>query len=198
MALFPMFLKLESRSTLVVGAGMIATPKIESLLQAGARVRVAAPEASETVAQWAPEGRIELIAKSFEPADLSDVFLAIVATSSREVNAKVFEEARLRKILCNVVDDPEHCDFYYPSVVRRGKLQLAISTEGQSPALAQKLRLELEAQYGPEYEQWVEQLGAERTRLFQSDIDPEVRRRRLHELAAGNPTAPEVKDARSG
>jgi precorrin-2 dehydrogenase / sirohydrochlorin ferrochelatase len=196
MALFPMFLKLESRSTLVVGAGMIATPKIESLLQAGARVRVVAPEASETVAQWAREGRIELIAKSFEPADLSDVFLAIVATSSREVNAKVFEEARLRKILCNVVDDPEHCDFYYPSVVLRGKLQLAISTEGQSPALAQKLRLELEAQYGPEYEQWVEQLGAERTKLFQSDIDPEVRRRRLHELAAGKPAAPEVNDAR--
>ncbi|HEY1800377.1 MAG TPA: bifunctional precorrin-2 dehydrogenase/sirohydrochlorin ferrochelatase [Terriglobales bacterium] len=196
MTLFPMFLKLEGRSTLVVGAGAIATPKIESLLQAGARVRVVAPQASETVARWAQEGRMELVAKSFDSADLNDVFLVIVATSSREVNANVFEEARSRKILCNVVDDPEHCDFYYPSVVRRGKLQLAISTEGQSPALAQKLRLELEEQYGPEYEQWVEQLGAERAKLFQSDIDPEVRRRRLHELAAGKPTAPEVKDAR--
>jgi precorrin-2 dehydrogenase/sirohydrochlorin ferrochelatase len=196
MALVRMFLKLEGRSTLVVGAGTIATPKIESLLQAGARVRVVAPQASEAVSQWAQEGRIELVVKTFDPADLNDVFLVIVATSSRQVNANVFEEARSRKILCNVVDDPEHCDFYYPSVVRRGKLQLAISTEGQSPALAQKLRLELEEQYGPEYEQWVEQLGAERTKLFQSDIDPEVRRRRLHELAAGNPTAPEVKDAR--
>ena|SRR6185437_3916108 len=196
MALFPMFLKLQGRSTLVVGAGTIATPKIESLLQAGARVRVVAPQASEAVSRWAQEGRIELVAKNFDSADLTDVFLAIVATSSREVNAKVFEETRLRKILCNVVDDPEHCDFYYPSVVRRGKLQLAISTEGQSPSLAQKLRLELEEQYGPEYEQWVEQLGAERTRLFQSDIDPEVRRRRLHELAAGKPTAPEVNNAR--
>jgi len=191
-----MFLKLQGRSTLVVGAGTIATPKIESLLQAGARVRVVAPQASEAVSRWAQEGRIELVAKNFDSADLTDVFLAIVATSSREVNAKVFEETRLRKILCNVVDDPEHCDFYYPSVVRRGKLQLAISTEGQSPSLAQKLRLELEEQYGPEYEQWVEQLGAERTRLFQSDIDPEVRRRRLHELAAGKPTAPEVNNAR--
>jgi precorrin-2 dehydrogenase len=196
MALFPMFLKLEGRSTLVVGAGTIATPKIESLLQAGARVRVVAPQASEAIAQWAQEGRIELISKLFEPADLNDVFLVIAATSSREVNAEVFKEARSGKILCNVVDDPEHCDFYYPSVVRRGKLQLAISTEGQSPALAQKLRLELEEQYGPEYEQWVEQLGAERAKLFQSDIDPEVRRRRLHELAAGKPTAPEAKDVR--
>src|SRR6185312_14885432 len=189
MALFPMFLKLEGRSTLVVGAGTIATPKIESLLQAGARVRVVAPQASEAVADWAKAGRIELVKKTFDASDLNDAFLVIVATSSREVNANVFQEARSRKILCNVVDDPEHCDFYYPSVVRRGKLQLAISTEGQSPALAQKLRLELE-------EQWVEQLGAERAKLFQSDIDPEVRRRRLHELAAGKPTAPEVKDAR--
>lgn len=193
MALFPMFLKLEGRSTLVVGAGTIATPKIESLLQAGARVRVVAPQASETVTKWAQDGQIELVTKSFEPSDLQDVFLVIVATSSREVNANVFEEARLRKILCNVVDDPEHCDFYYPAVVRRGKLQVAISTEGQSPALAQKMRLELEEQYGPEYEQWVEQLGAERAKLFQKEMDPEERKRLLHELASKKP---EVKDAR--
>jgi siroheme synthase-like protein len=188
-----MFLKLEGRSTLVVGAGTIATPKIESLLQAGARVRVIAPQASEVVRQWAESGQIEWLAKSFEPSDLNEVFLAVVATSSREVNANVFQEARLRKVLCNVVDDPEHCDFYYPSVVRRGKLQVAISTEGQSPALAQKMRLELEEQYGPEYEQWVEQLGAERAKLFQIDMDPAERRRLLHELASRKP---EVKDAR--
>lgn len=193
MTLFPMFLKLEGRSTLVVGAGTIATPKIESLLQAGARVRVIAPQASEVVRQWAESGQIEWLAKSFEPSDLNEVFLAVVATSSREVNANVFQEARLRKVLCNVVDDPEHCDFYYPSVVRRGKLQVAISTEGQSPALAQKMRLELEEQYGPEYEQWVEQLGAERAKLFQIDMDPAERRRLLHELASRKP---EVKDAR--
>lgn len=193
MTLFPMFLKLEGRSTLVVGAGTIATPKIESLLQAGARVRVIAPQASEVVRQWAESGQIEWLARAFEPSDLNDIFLAVVATSSREVNAHVFQEARLRKVLCNVVDDPAHCDFYYPSVVRRGKLQVAISTEGQSPALAQKMRLELEEQYGPEYEAWVEQLGAERAKLFQSDMDPAERRRLLHELASRKP---EVKDVR--
>jgi precorrin-2 dehydrogenase/sirohydrochlorin ferrochelatase len=196
MTLFPMFLKLEGRVALVVGAGAIATPKIESLLQAGARVRVVALHANETVARWAQSGRIELVKKAFEPADLDDVFIVIVATSSREVNATVFNEALLRKILCNVVDDPEHCDFYYPAVVRRGKFQVAISTEGQSPALAQKLRLELEKQYGPEYEQWIEELGAERTKLFQSDMDPEQRRLLLHKLADGKPSRLEVKDAR--
>jgi precorrin-2 dehydrogenase/sirohydrochlorin ferrochelatase len=193
MTLFPMFLKLAGRSALVVGAGVVATPKIESLLQAGARVRVVAPEASETVQQWAQDGRIELATKVFEPADLDNVFIAVVGTSSREVNAQAFQEARLRNILCNVVDDPEHCDFYYPAVVRRGKLQVAISTEGQSPALAQKMRLDLEEQYGPEYEQWIEHLGSERAKLFQKDIDPEERKRLLHELASGKPEVPNAR-----
>jgi precorrin-2 dehydrogenase/sirohydrochlorin ferrochelatase len=188
-----MFLKLAGRSALVVGAGVVATPKIESLLQAGARVRVVAPEASETVQQWAQDGRIELATKVFEPADLDNVFIAVVGTSSREVNAQAFQEARLRNILCNVVDDPEHCDFYYPAVVRRGKLQVAISTEGQSPALAQKMRLDLEEQYGPEYEQWIEHLGSERAKLFQKDIDPEERKRLLHELASGKPEVPNAR-----
>jgi precorrin-2 dehydrogenase / sirohydrochlorin ferrochelatase len=193
MTLFPMFLKLEGRSALVVGAGTVATPKIESLLQAGARVRVVAPQASEAVLQWAKDGRIELVTKAFEPSDLDDVFIAVVGTSSREVNAQAFHEARLRNVLCNVVDDPEHCDFYYPAVVRRGKLQVAISTEGQSPALAQKMRLELEEQYGPEYEPWIEHLGAERAKLFQKDMDPEERKRLLHELAKGKPEVPNAR-----
>ena len=193
MTLFPMFLKLEGRSALVVGAGAVATPKIESLLQAGAKVRVVAPQASEAVLQWAQDGRIDLITKVFEPSDLDHVFIAVVGTSSREVNAQAFHEARLRNILCNVVDDPERCDFYYPAVVRRGKLQVAISTEGQSPALAQKMRLELEEQYGPEYEQWIDQLGAERAKLFQKDMDPEERKRLLHKLASGKPEVPNAR-----
>jgi precorrin-2 dehydrogenase len=196
MALFPMFLKLEGRSCLVVGAGTIATPKIESLLQAGASIHVVAPHADATVVEWAGAGRIRLSDRVFDPADLNDVFLVIGATSSRQVNENIFEEARRRNVLCNIVDDPPHCDFYYPAVVRRGKLQLAISTEGQSPALAQKLRVELEKQYGPEYEQWVEELGKERAALFQSDLDPEMRRRLLHELASRKPSPAEVEDAR--
>jgi precorrin-2 dehydrogenase/sirohydrochlorin ferrochelatase len=83
-----------------------------------------------------------------------------------------------------VVDDPEHCDFYYPAVVRRGDLQLAISTKGQSPALAQRIRRELEMQFGPEYGAWLEELGRARQQLFASKIDPEQRRRLLHELAS--------------
>src|SRR5207237_5299025 len=177
MSLFPMFVKLEGRSCLVVGAGTVGEPKIRSLLDASASVRVIAPRTTSVVAGWAQAGTITWEAREFNTSDLDGVFLVIAATSSREVNEAIFLDAQRRNVLCNVVDDPEHCDFYYPAVVRRGDLQLAISTAGESPALAQKLRRELESQYGPEYEGWVEQLGERRRELFGRDILPEDRQR---------------------
>jgi precorrin-2 dehydrogenase / sirohydrochlorin ferrochelatase len=190
--LFPMFLKLEGRPCLVVGAGTVAEGKIGSLLLAGATVRVVAPQANVAVQEWARTGVIRWESREFCPLDLDGVFLVIAATSSKEVNGSVFREAQRRNVLCNVVDDPEHCDFYYPAVVRRGQLQIAISTAGESPAFAQKLRRQLESQYGPEYESWVERLGTARRELFARDINPEERRRQLHELASQRPVAAEL------
>ncbi len=184
MTLFPMFMKLEGRSCLVVGAGTIGEPKIGSLLASGASVRVVAFTATAAVAEWAKTKAITWEARAFNSSDLDGVFLVIAATNSPDVNAAIFREAGQRNILCNVVDDPEYCDFYYPAVVRRGDLQLAISTNGHSPALAQRIRRELEAQFGPEYGEWLEQLGAIRQELFASRIDPEERRHLLHELAS--------------
>jgi precorrin-2 dehydrogenase/sirohydrochlorin ferrochelatase len=184
MTLFPMFMKLEGRSCLVVGAGTVGEPKIDSLLASKASVRVIAPRATPAVAEWAQSGAITWEARDFNSSDLDGVFLVIAATFSREVNEAIFREARQRNILCNVVDDPEHCDFYYPAVVRRGELQLAISTNGHSPALAQRIRRELEIQFGPEYGEWLEELGRARQQLFASKIDPDERRRLLHELAS--------------
>jgi len=182
-----MFLKLEGRRCLVVGAGTVAAGKISNLLLSGAEVRVVAPSANGAVREWVRTGAIGWENREFSPADLDRAFLVIVATSSKEVNQAVFREAQSRRVLCNVVDDPEHCDFYYPAVVRRGQLQIAISTAGESPALAQKLRRELEIQFGPEYETWVEQLGRVRRELFAQDIDAEERRRKLHKLASEPP-----------
>jgi precorrin-2 dehydrogenase/sirohydrochlorin ferrochelatase len=184
MTLFPMFMKLEGRSCLVVGAGTVGEPKINSLVTAGASVRVVALHATAAVAEWAQAGAITWEARAFNSADLDGTFLVIAATNSSDVNAAIFHQARQRNILCNVVDDPEHCDFYYPAVVRRGDLQLAISTKGQSPALAQRIRRELEMQFGPEYGAWLEELGRARQQLYASKIDPEQRRRLLHELAS--------------
>jgi precorrin-2 dehydrogenase / sirohydrochlorin ferrochelatase len=188
-SLFPMFLKLEGRACLVVGAGTLAEGKIDGLLLSGAAVRVVAPRANAAVEEWARTAAICWEAREFSPADLDGMFLVIVATSSKDLNKAVFREAQRRNVLCNVVDDPEHCDFYYPAVVRRGQLQIAISTAGESPALAQKLRRELETQYGPEYESWIKHLGRARRELFARNIDAEERRHRLHELASEPPVA---------
>jgi precorrin-2 dehydrogenase / sirohydrochlorin ferrochelatase len=184
MTLFPIFMKLEGRSCLVVGAGTVGEPKISSLIEAGASVRVVALHATTAVTEWAEAGAIAWEARAFNNADLDHTFLVIAATNSRDVNAAIFYEARQRDIQCNVVDDPEYCDFYYPAVVRRGDLQIAISTNGRSPALAQRIRRELEIQFGPEYGEWLEELGRARQQLFASKIDPEERRRLLHELAS--------------
>jgi precorrin-2 dehydrogenase / sirohydrochlorin ferrochelatase len=184
MNLFPMFLKLEGRSCLVVGAGQIGESKIRSLLVAGATVRVVAPRVTPAVVAWERAGVLAWQAREFESADLDSTFLVVAATSAIEVNDAVYREARRRQILCNVVDDPDRCDFYYPAVVRRGDLQIAISTAGKSPALAQRLRREFEAQLAPIYAGWIEELGRVRKQLFGRRLNPEDRRKRLHELAS--------------
>src|SRR5437763_7651817 len=113
--MFPIFLKLEGRRCLVVGAGTVAEGKIRGLLQAGASVQVVAPQAVWQVQKWAWEGVVSWKARAFQPSDLDPVFLVVAATSLSEVNARIFKEAQARKVLCNSVDDPENCDFYYPA-----------------------------------------------------------------------------------
>jgi precorrin-2 dehydrogenase/sirohydrochlorin ferrochelatase len=184
MPLFPISLKLRGRLCVVVGGGVIAESKIQSLLAAEAHVVVVAPEVTETVAAWARAGQIEWQVKAFATDDLCGAFLVVAGTSSPQVNHEVFQQCEAERILCNVVDDPEFCHFYHPAVLRRGALQIAISTEGQSPALAQRLRRELEAQFGPEYEQWLEWLGAARRFLRSEGKDPEETKRLLHQLAS--------------
>jgi precorrin-2 dehydrogenase/sirohydrochlorin ferrochelatase len=179
-----MFVNLRDRLCLVVGGGQIAESKVPGLLAAEAKVRVIAPEVTESLAAQAREGQIEWVGKTFETQDLSGAYLVVAATSATEVNHEVFRAAEARGILCNAVDDPDYCHFYYPSVVRRGALQIAISTEGLSPALAQRLRRELEIQFGPEYEPWVNWLGAARRFLRAKNDDPEETRQLLHQLAS--------------
>jgi precorrin-2 dehydrogenase / sirohydrochlorin ferrochelatase len=183
-SLFPMFLKLAGRTCLVVGAGKIGEPKIAGLLEAGARVRVVAIEASAQVHEWSREGRLELELRPFSPGDFKGVFLAVIATSSRSLNERVYAEAQRRGVLCNVVDVPDLCDFFYPAVVRRGDLQIAISTAGQSPSLAQKIRQQLEKQFGPGYAAWVAELGETRRRILASNLNQERKLELLHSLAS--------------
>jgi precorrin-2 dehydrogenase / sirohydrochlorin ferrochelatase len=183
-SLFPMFLKLEGKQCLVVGAGRVGEPKIGGLLETGARIRVVALDASPMVREWARGGKIELELRAFSEEDLTGAFLAVVATNSRTLNERVYREAQRRGVLCNVVDIPDLCDFFYPAVVRRGDLQIAISTAGQSPSLAQKIRQQLEKQFGPGYAAWVAELGETRNLILASDLDKERKLDLLHSLAS--------------
>ena len=170
--LFPIFLKLAGRHCLVVGAGRIGEGKIRGLLECGARVQVVSPTATKQVLEWAQSGAILWQQRQFQTTDLKQMFVAVAATSSPLVNELVFAEASRRNVLCNVVDVPGRCDFFYPSVVRRGKLQIAISTSGESPTLAQRLRMELEQLIPDEYGDWIEEIGEKRRTFLRSDPDP--------------------------
>jgi len=182
--LFPMFMKLAAKQCLVVGAGKVGEPKIGALIDTGASVHVVAIAASGQVRDWADAGKIELELRTFSENDLHGKFLAVAATASESLNKLIYREAQRRGVLCNVVDVPEYCDFFYAAVVRRGDLQIAVSTAGQSPSLAQKIRQQLERQFGEGYAAWVEQLGETRRLILASDLDQETKWELLHSLAS--------------
>jgi len=182
--LFPIFLKLGGRRCLLVGAGKTAEEKISSLLASGALVTVVAPSATPKIQGWARAEKLVWLKKKFQSQDLDGIFLAVLATSSKAVNRAVFQEAQQRGILCNAVRDRSYCDFYYPAVVRRGPLQIAISTAGHSGALAQRLREELEREFGPEWESWLHWLGEARSSLYADPLSPRRRRTMLRRLAS--------------
>jgi uroporphyrin-III C-methyltransferase/precorrin-2 dehydrogenase/sirohydrochlorin ferrochelatase len=182
--LFPLFLKLAERRCLVVGGGTVSESKMQSLVRCGAFVHVVAPEATRGIRRAAGSGQIVWDARPFLPSDLDGVFLVVGATNSTELHAEIFRLCQDAGILCNMVDEPDRCDFYYPAVVRRGPLQVAISTAGHSPLLAQRLRHELEEQIAPEYGPWIEQIGRQRRELFRANISPENRRSILKDLSS--------------
>jgi precorrin-2 dehydrogenase/sirohydrochlorin ferrochelatase len=183
MSLFPIFLKLAARPCVVIGAGNIAESKIESLLQAEAHVTVIAPDALPRVQEWAAEGRMTWHRREYAHGDLAGAFLVVAATNTPPVNRAVFADANAANILVNAVDDPPFCDYYFPSVVRRGELQIAISTAGESPALAQRLRKELNAQLPLDTGEWLMELGRLRREVTAVEPIGEERKLLLHELA---------------
>lgn len=182
-ALFPAFIKLAGRPCVVVGAGSVAVSKVTSLLECGAQITVVAPCADEIIEHLAATRKLRWLPRKFAANDLARAFLVIAATSDPGVNRAVFREAQTRGILCNSVDDPPNCDFYFPAVVRRGPLQIAISTSGESPALAQRIRLEIEESLRESLGDWVEEIGEARREILASLPASEARKKLLHRLA---------------
>ena len=145
MGYYPVFLEMKDRPCVVVGGGAVAERKVQGLLTAGARVTVVSPELTPALAALKAEGRLQHVARTYREGDLEGYEVAVVATDDGSVNAGVAREGRKRRVWVNAVDDPPNCDFILPSVIRRGELVIAVSTGGASPALARRLREELEA-----------------------------------------------------
>jgi precorrin-2 dehydrogenase/sirohydrochlorin ferrochelatase len=182
--LFPIFLKLTARPCIVIGAGNLAESKIEAMRVAEAQLTVIAPWACPSIRAMAEAGEIIWHQRPFQAGDIAEnTFLVVTATDAPEVNRAVYLEATSKSILCNAVDDPPYCDFYFPSIVRRGDLQIAISTAGDSPALAQRLRKELNAALPLDTGAWLAELGNLRREVLQLEPLNESRKQLLHTLA---------------
>jgi precorrin-2 dehydrogenase / sirohydrochlorin ferrochelatase len=145
---YPIFIDLREKLAVVVGGGMVAARKVESLVKAGARVKVIAPSVVDEIAKTVD---VSIDLREYEEDDLEGAFLVIAATDSEKINRAVSEEAFQRRIFCNVVDRPELCSFIVPSIVDRGPIKIAISTGGFSPTLSRRLRMLIGKNIGDEY-----------------------------------------------
>jgi precorrin-2 dehydrogenase / sirohydrochlorin ferrochelatase len=183
MAYIPIFLDVTGRECMVVGGGEVAARKVESLLQAGAKVKVVSPGLSSRLSVVAAGGSVMHIARNYQPGDMSGCVMVYAATDDPKLQRDLVAEARALGILINVIDVPELCTFISPAVLNRGDLQIAISTSGASPAFAARLSRTLEDQFGTEYALTLEVLRAARRRLHADEIAPADRMRRLKELA---------------
>lgn len=184
MGFIPIFLQVEGRPCLVVGGGDVARRKVGTLLDAGAVVTVISPELTAGLAREAEAGRISIARRAYRDGDMTGYHLVYAATGDRELQRRLFEEARRLNILINVADSPEFCSFIVPSVLRRGRLQVAISTAGASPATARVVRERMEQWLGDEMEVLVEVMAGARDWLKRREPDASVRARKLGALAA--------------
>jgi siroheme synthase-like protein len=174
---YPAFLDLRGRRCLVIGGGVVALRKVEALLRCGAEVVVIAPELSVELAARVRERRVGHQPREFRFGDLEGAFLVVAATDDQSVNARVFEEADRRGLLVNVVDDPARCTFLVPSAIHRGPITIAISTGGASPALAKRVREQVERAVGPEYGALAALMGELREEVKRAHADESARRR---------------------
>jgi precorrin-2 dehydrogenase/sirohydrochlorin ferrochelatase len=194
MQYYPVSLDIKNRKCLVVGGGPVGTRKVKTLLGCGAKVTVVSPDVSGQLLEFANNGLIVLEKRPYRAIDLRGMFLVIGTTDSEKVNRQISMDAEKLNMLCNIADRPEVCNFILPSIVNRGDLTISISTSGKSPALAKKLRLELEEQFGSEYAEVLRLLGAIREKLLGQKHQPEAHKhlfeqlisRRLLDMIRGN------------
>ncbi len=166
MAYYPIFVDLHDKKVLVVGGGKVAERKVQDLLSYGCEIYIVSPEFTTQLSQLAATGRIHSIPHDAIDKTMNDAFMVIAATSDPKVNSQIASKAKQRGLLINAVDQPGDCTFIMPSTIRRGDLQIAISTAGKSPALAKKIRKEMELTFGPAYASFLDLMGLIRIKLL--------------------------------
>ncbi len=169
MSLYPVNLNITDKLCLVVGGGAVALRKVKSLLAGGAKIRVISPEILFELNVLAQTAKIEWFARGFVEGDVKGAFLVFAATNNSAVQALIEQEAAKYSVLLNSADDPQNSHFHVPAHFRRGKMLITVSTGGGSPALARKIRQQLEVEFVPEYEIVVELLSLIRERVVGLD-----------------------------
>ncbi len=186
MQYYPINLDIKNRKCLIVGGGAVGTRKVNTLLECGARVTVVSPEPTPQLTRLASAGSITLEKRDYRSDDITGMFLVIGATDDESLNHQVSKDAEQAHILCNIADRPEVCNFILPSIVRRGDLVITVSTSGKSPALAKRLRKQLETQFGQEYADFLLLMGAIRKKLLAQAHEPEAHKDLFHKLIESN------------
>jgi len=173
MRYYPVNLDIQNRKCLVVGGGSVGTRKVMTLLKCGAMVTVISPVLTEKLSELADNDTIKWKQRNYQTSDMDGMFLVIGATDDEALNQQIHADAEHLNKLCNIADRPESCNFILPSIIHRGDLILAISTSGKSPAFAKYLRKNLEKEFGAEYAEFLELMGAIRKRLLAEAHAPE-------------------------
>jgi precorrin-2 dehydrogenase / sirohydrochlorin ferrochelatase len=186
MRYYPVNLDIKKKNCLVVGGGPVGTRKVKTLLDCGAKVSLVSPFATKKLEKMAENKKIIWYQRSYEASDLYDMFLVIGATDDEELNTQISKDAEKQNKLCNIADRPEVCNFILPAIVQKDDLVIAISTSGQSPAFAKKLRKELEKQFGNEYTVFLKLMGAIRKKLLSEKHEPEAHKPIFEKLIQSN------------
>lgn len=173
---YPVSLNLENKKCLVAGAGTVAQRKVKRLLECKAKVEVISPKITPALKALAKAKKIIYKNRRVSLKDLNNVHLVICATDDRKINSLISSYCLRKGALINVVDSPKECNFILPSVVRRGALTIAISTDGISPALSKKIRQGLEKRFGPEYAKLLRMMKKIRPTVLKNIKSPKSRK----------------------
>jgi len=181
----PLHIDLKGRKGLVIGGGSVAERKVKTLQAYGANLTVVSPELNSPLKELTEAGEVSYINDIYRPAYLKDQFLVICATDDEEVNRLAAGHCIERGILVNSVSEPDRCTFFFPALLKKGPLTVAVSTAGSSPALSRRIKEQLDGYFGSEYEEYLSYLGQIRPRII-ARVRDKAARREIFEYLAGD------------